>query len=257
MEQSLNRVIQLLEGAPIGLRQDDEDAPAALADGPQGNGHGHAPHAVGTRTRNNGETRSSNGENGSSNGKSGHFLNGDRDDFGVFLAETKRTLDSVHGEGQQRERLGELMLRLGEPDTLEALGRVAVLVPDLEYALQAIAAGPQLLEEGLDAARSHLDTRGLDAKKLESAATLLATMVQPDNVDAWRLVLRRGRHLAPVVGAAADASAALAAVEGTEELRARLAEALTVVAEPEALESLSRIAMMAPQLEYAFHAVAA
>lgn len=158
-------------------------------------------------------------------------------------------------------RVGEVLLRLGDPETLDALARIAGLLPQLEYALHGLAAGPELLEEGMAFVKQRLLESGADdhevKRRVDAALGALRSISSPDALAALAALGGRAPDLAPVALGVADAAHALVAAEGEAELRARLAEAVLAVADPEALGSLARIAALAPDLEYAAQALAA
>jgi len=158
-------------------------------------------------------------------------------------------------------RVAEVLLRLGDPDTLDALSRIAGLLPQLEYALQGLAAGPELLEEGMAFVKQRLLESGHDdheiKRRSEAALAALRAVSSPEALHALGALGGAGADLAPVVLGLADAVHQLSAVEGPAPLRARFVEAVLSIADPVALASLARIAALAPDLEYAVQAVAA
>jgi uncharacterized protein YjgD (DUF1641 family) len=170
-------------------------------------------------------------------------------------------LVAVHGEDAVKQQLGETLLRLSDPEALESLTRIVELAPRVEYAVQAVAAGPALLEDGLVMARELSAEHGEDPGELENrlkaAGELLLKMTSKGRRDAVARLVDTSPSLVPVAEATARASSALAAVEGQEALTERLAEAIVQLTERGTLDSLVLLAQLAPRLEYAAQAVAA
>lgn len=160
-----------------------------------------------------------------------------------------------------RARLVEAITTIAEPETLASLARIAALAPDLEYAIQGLAAGPTLLEEGLGVAREELARRGLDAfevgRRTASASVALLSLTRVDSLDALRTLGELLPDLSPAVEALGRASRARAEVEGREVLTARLTETVLRLSDPEILESVVRVATLLPDIEYAVQALAA
>ncbi len=181
--------------------------------------------------------------------------------FGSASHGAQSALANIYGQEELRERMAELVLRMGEPDTLEALTRIGVLLPKLEYALQAAAGGPELLEEGMELAREQLARHGADAaevnRRLEASAEAVASLSRPEVLAAVKRMADGLPGVGPVVEALGEAGRAVAEVEGEEELRSRLTETLILLVQAETLDSLGRIAALAPQIEFAVNALAA
>ena len=177
------------------------------------------------------------------------------------LQRVEHDLAEVEGSAALRERLTETLLRVCEPETLDSLTRLAILAPKLEVAANVAAAAPELLDEALHAARARADQAGLEEHELQrrlSATTeaLVALSGRP-TLEALQELGQAAPALTPVSGAAADAFMQLRQVETPAQTRARLSEALIMIAHPETLESLVNLATLAPKLEYAAHAAAA
>lgn len=211
--------------------------------------------AVASRASNGGEPAQR--PNGSANGtKDGHV---------AVLTHAYRSgvdaLSTVHGDDAMRESVADLVMRLGDPDTMASLTRVVTLLPELEYALNAVAAGPTLLEEGIDLARARLRAAGATdhdlRQRIDGAAGTLVALSEPRTAESLRRLAGHAPELVPVLEAAGTATSALAAVEGEDVLTERLTDTITALAEPETLDSLTRIAGLAPQIEYAVNALAA
>lgn len=170
-------------------------------------------------------------------------------------------LGAIHGETEVREQVGELVLRLGEPETLEALTRIGVLLPQIEYALHFLAAGPELLEEVLEVVRTELIRQGADAadvnQRVQAATETLVSLSRPQTLKAVAALTDALPKTAPVLDALGEATASVGEVEGQEALRNRLQETLTLILQAETLDSLGRIAALGPQIEYAVNALAA
>jgi uncharacterized protein YjgD (DUF1641 family) len=181
--------------------------------------------------------------------------------FGAASARAQDALTQIYGQPELQERMAELVLRLGEPETLEALTRIGVLLPSLEYALQAAAGGPELLEEGLEMVRTELDRSGIDAAeaqvRIQAATETLAQLSQPATLQVLGRLAAAAPGAVPAVEALGEAASQVAEVEGTEAMKERLRETLVLLVQAETLDSLGRIAALAPQLEYAVNALAA
>jgi uncharacterized protein YjgD (DUF1641 family) len=175
--------------------------------------------------------------------------------------QAQHALTEIYGEAEVRERMGELVLRLGEPETLEAVTRIGVMLPQIEYAVNALAAGPELLEEGLEMARDKMEAEGLDAadtqQRLDAATEALNALSRKEALQAMKRLGESLPHVAPFLDAAARTGRDLAEVEGTDALTDRISESLLRIIEPEALDALTRVAAMTPQLEYAVTALTA
>lgn len=170
-------------------------------------------------------------------------------------------LSSIYGPQEVTERMGELVLRLGEPETLEALTRIGVLLPQIEYAANALTAGPELIEEGMEMARSKMAEQGLEEadiqRRLDAGAEALKSLSRVESMAVLEGLGRSLPSLAPFLEAAARTGQDLAEYEGEEAFTDRLAESLLRIIEPETLDSLTRVAAMTPQIEYAVTALTA
>ena len=183
---------------------------------------------------------------------------------GVVQSATRQAGDAlvnIYGDAEVQERIGELVLRLGEPETLEALTRIGVLLPQIEYALHFAAGGPELVEEGLEMVRTEMARHGADdadiSQRTQAATEALLRLSQPGTLRAVASLTEAATGAAPMVEALGNTGRALAEVEGQDALRTRLTETLTQLIETETLDSLGRIAALAPQIEYAVNALAA
>lgn len=165
------------------------------------------------------------------------------------------------GREEIRERMVDGLLQLSDPGTQEALIRIAGLAPKLEYAAYFAAAGPELLEEAMELVRTKAAEHDLDphvmAHRLGQATDLLIVYTGAEQIDLLRQFGQRSPHVAPVFRASTDVLAQRADAEGTEVLEQRLYEALLEVSDPETLASLTRLATLAPKLEYAAYFAAA
>lgn len=181
--------------------------------------------------------------------------------FGEAVAQAGSALSGVHGHDEVCQRLTELLVRFAEPETVEAVTRLVVLVPQIEYAVQALAAGPELLEEGLASARIRLEHNGNGAhelgRRVDALTEAARQLSEPSVVRALTSLAQHARRASPLFAALAESTERLAKAEGPEHLRERVAEALLRLADAEVLESVTRLANLAPDLEYAVHFVAA
>ena len=186
--------------------------------------------------------------------QSGSVLQGATQQAGEALA-------NIYGDVEVKERIGELVLRLGEPETVEALTRIGVLLPQIEYALHFAAAGPELAEEGMSMIRTELERSGADSAELsqraQAASEALIALSKPATLRSIASLTEAVTGAAPAVNALSDATKAVADVEGDAAMRERLTETLTLLLEAETLDSLGRIAALAPQIEFAVNALAA
>ena len=183
---------------------------------------------------------------------------------GVLQGATHRAgeaLANIYGDAEVQERVSELVLRLGEPETMEALTRIGVMLPQIEYLLHFAAGGPELVEEGLQTVRDALAENGTDAadisQRTQAATEALLRLSEPKTMRSVASLAEVVTGAAPALAAVGGATQALAEVEGEDGLRERLTETLTQLVEPETLDSLGRIAALAPQIEYAVNALAA
>lgn len=177
---------------------------------------------------------------------------------------TRRASDAlvnIYGDQEVQERVGELVLRLGEPETLEALTRIGVMLPQMEYALQFAAGGPELLEEGLDMVRHKLAEAGADPAevdvRLRAATDALTVLSTKESLRTLQRVAAAAPGTTPAIEALSAATVQLAEVEGQDALRDRLTETLVLLTQAETLDSLGRVAALVPQIEYAVNALAA
>lgn len=157
--------------------------------------------------------------------------------------------------GSVPERLSRALLELSEPEVLEALTRIATLAPQLEATVHVAAAAPELLEEALDVVRERIGADG--PRRISAIAHALTLLSAPEVVQA---VARLGATAPMVAGPAEVAATAVAevrAVVGAEALDDNVRELLRTLLDPEVMQSLTRIAGLAPQLEYAAFAAAA
>ncbi|MEQ1565156.1 MAG: DUF1641 domain-containing protein [Myxococcota bacterium] len=170
-------------------------------------------------------------------------------------AEAVRLRTEHEGQAELQERMVEGLLQLSDPETQEALIRIAGLAPKLEYAAYFAAAGPELLEEAMELARTKAAEHQVDprvlAHRLSQATDLLIVYTGADQVDLLRQIGHRSPHLAPVLRASTAVLEQRAAIEGKEGLEERLYEALLELSDPETLASVTRLAALAPKLEYA------
>lgn len=181
--------------------------------------------------------------------------------FSEPVGRAEQALSNIYGADEMNERVGELVLRLGEPETLDALTRIGILLPRIEYALQFAAGGPELLEEGLEMVREKMHEAGTDAadaqRRAQKGLEAADVLSRPAQLDAVQTLGHALPALAPLADAAARTGAQLAAYEGKEAFTGRLAESLLRIAEPETLDALTRVATMVPQIEYAVTALTA
>lgn len=175
-------------------------------------------------------------------------------------ARAVRSLCEVEGDAALTRRFADTLTQLAEAETLDALTRLSLLAPKLEYAATFVAAGPELLDEGLALAREELakvgDAAAMGAR-MTAAKQALLTLSEPVALRTLSTLGHRLDDLAPIALGAADGARALAEVEGAEAMRARLAEAVITLADPETLDSLVRLSALAPKLEYAAQFAAA
>jgi len=189
------------------------------------------------------------------------LMEGGATPFSQASTTAQSALGSIYGEEEVKERMGELVLRLGEPETMEALTRIGVLLPNLEYALQAAAGGPELIEEGLEMVRHEMAQRGVDhaeaQQRVQAATDALAKLSEPRTLKVLARLAQTAPGAAPMVEALGEAGHDLAEVEGEAAFKARLKETLILLVQDETLSSLGRIAALAPQIEYAVTALSA
>ncbi|MEM1416910.1 MAG: DUF1641 domain-containing protein [Myxococcota bacterium] len=244
VERSLQRVEALLSvrlSAPNGTAR------------PNGNGHSNG-HSNGNGSAN-GNGHSNGHGNGHANGNgNGHSL------FELAALQASQQLSSVEGEGPVRTRLTETLVRLGDPETLGAITRLAEVAPQLEYAVHALAAGPELLEELTQNLDEWAKKQGMDdggRARLQAGQRALMVLSQPLTLRSVERIAHAAPHLTPAADGLAQGLEALVRHEGEAAFRERIAETIVRVGEAEALDSLARIVALAPKLEYAVHALAA
>ena len=157
--------------------------------------------------------------------------------------------------GSVPERLSRALLEISEPEVLDALTRIATLAPQLEAAAHVAAAAPDLLEEALDVVRERIGADG--PRRVSAIAHALTLLSSPEVVQA---VARLGATAPMVAGPAEVAATAVAevrAVVGPEVMDDNVRELMRTLLDPEVMQSLTRVAGLAPQLEYAAFAAAA
>jgi uncharacterized protein YjgD (DUF1641 family) len=172
------------------------------------------------------------------------------------------SLGEVYGAAQTQDRLAELLICLGEPETVETLTRIAVLLPQLEYALQGVAAGPELMQEAMELMKSRLHSHTAEGafevrRRLDTVLELAYQLSSPEIARALGHLAKASVDLTPLVESTAHAIGDFSQTEGPEKVAARLSEAFFVLADEDTLGALTRIAALAPDLEYAVQAVAA
>lgn len=175
-------------------------------------------------------------------------------------AQASRALASEEGAEAMTARIAETVLRIAEPEALESLAMLAELAPRLEYAAQAVAAAPALLEDAMHSVQASLAARDevVDmGPRVERAAEALLTLTRPDTLDTVQTLAERLPHLGGLATAAASATEAREALEGPDAFRHRIEEAVLELTDPETLDALVRIAQLAPRLELAVQAAAA
>ena len=163
-------------------------------------------------------------------------------------------IQTVEGDVRAKQ-LGEALVEVSDPDVLGALVRIAQLAPQLEYAAQAVAAGPVLLDEGLQAVREQLGPHD-DRLRIQAGMELVQTLGQQSTLEAATEVAVHAPALAQGLQAAGATLDALTEVHG-DAVRDAMQEALQKLGDPEVIASLGRLAELAPQLEYAAYAAAA
>jgi uncharacterized protein YjgD (DUF1641 family) len=170
-------------------------------------------------------------------------------------------LEEVHGKGVMREKIAELVLALGDPETIESLTRVISLAPKLEYAAYAAAAGPELLEEAMafvkDLADRNLGAGPTMDRRLDALKDAGIALTDPRTVTPLVAMAAGAAKLAPLVTAGADAVDQILHVEGREATQQRVTDVVLALADGETLESLARVVTLIPMIEYAVQALAA
>jgi uncharacterized protein YjgD (DUF1641 family) len=158
-------------------------------------------------------------------------------------------------------RLSDALVRLAETETLDSLLRIAELAPQIEYAVNFLAAGPALLEDGVADVRARLEAQGADAgevdRRLQALLKVLPELSAPRVMNAAADLAGLLPVLRPLTAALGRATQRLGEVESQEALTERLAQTIVAITEEETLESLTRLAQLAPHLEYAAQFAAA
>ncbi|MEM9696999.1 MAG: DUF1641 domain-containing protein, partial [Myxococcota bacterium] len=159
-----------------------------------------------------------------------------------------------------QERLSQTLLLMVEPEALESIGNIITVLPQLEYLVHAAAAGPELLEEGLELVRHNLAEKGLDhaalQQRLQAALDAVDTLSEPKALRALQATAATLPTLRPLVEAAGQAVQTLTEAEGEEALQARLAQALVDLGGKDRWDALMRLAEHAVELEPVLAAVA-
>ncbi|MEO0603806.1 MAG: DUF1641 domain-containing protein [Myxococcota bacterium] len=159
-------------------------------------------------------------------------------------------------EGDQRaSMMGEALVEVSDPEVLGALIRIAQLAPQIEYAVQAVAAGPVLIDETLESIRQQLGPHD-DKIRLQAAVDLAQAASDRPTLMAATKVVEQLPHLAPALTALSEAMAQRSAVDG-DELTDEIREAVLKVTDPEVVATLGRLAELAPSIEYAAYFAAA
>ncbi|MEQ1505208.1 MAG: DUF1641 domain-containing protein [Myxococcota bacterium] len=180
---------------------------------------------------------------------------------GHALDAATSALTSVHGAEPVAEQMSDLMVQLGDPETMASLTRLLALAPKLEYAAYLAAAGPELLEDALATTHTRIRELGLDQADVElrvrRAAETLTALTEGETLQLLRRFSVLMPHYLPLAEAAADALGQRTAYEGRQELQERMVDGLIQLSDPDTQESLIRIAGLAPKLEYAAYFAAA
>ncbi len=157
-------------------------------------------------------------------------------------------LVNIYGEEEIQERVSEFVLRLGEPETLEALTRIGVLLPQLEYALQFAAGGPELLEEGLDMVREWGHESGHSPhdlkRRMQAVMDAMEQLSEPKTLAA---VAALSAQLPGLVSTVEQLASAAQRID--LEPLVRVGEA---AASPEVSKALVQLMNLAPNLAPAF-----
>ena len=153
-------------------------------------------------------------------------------------------LTELEGKPALTDRLAESLVRITEPETLDALTRVAALTPQIEYAVNALAAGPEVLEEALDtvrdwAARNGQTPHDID-RRTQAATEALLVLTEPK-------VLATVTSLAPLLVPLRSTLTQLAERAGRIDLEplVQLGESAT---DPEVSAALNKLVRLAPNL---------
>lgn len=157
------------------------------------------------------------------------------------------------------DRLVQALVALGDPETLGAITRMAQVAPQLEYAVHAVAAGPELLGELTETIQQWSEQGGKDLgpARITAAQDAIALLSDPSTLRSLERLALITPALTPALEGIAQGMHELEHYQGAQALRQRLADTVTQVGDPEVLDSLARVLSLAPKLEYAAHAVAA
>ena len=164
--------------------------------------------------------------------------------FVEAAARTGRMLAEYEGKDALTDRLAESLVRIAEPETLDALTRVAALTPQIEFAVNALAAGPEVLEEALDTVRDWAAERGQTPhdinRRTQAGIDALMTLTEPK-------VLNTLTALVPLLPPLQSTLVQLAERAGRIDLEplVQLGESAT---DPEVTEALNKLVRLAPNL---------
>lgn len=175
-----------------------------------------------------------------------------------WVVGTRAALESrteAEGRAAVAERAADLIVRLTDPETSESLLRLAELAPQLEYAANFAAAGPALLEEAMGIVRA--ESSAMDPRLTQEALDLVRALAAPDVLRSLNLLAGSLADLSPTLRGVARGLRAHAQVEGAHALEARVADAVQELLREDTLDSLIRIANLAPHIEYAVEFLAA
>lgn len=172
----------------------------------------------------------------------------------TVVARAERLAGTTPALGSVGERLSAALMEISEPEVLSALTRIATLAPQLEAAAHAAAAAPELLDEAIEVVRGKL---GDDSpRRMQALADAAATLAKPEVIAA----LGRVAALAPAVdgtlAVAASTVGEVRSVVGAGVIDDNVRELTRTLLDPEVTQSLTRIAALVPQLEYAAFAAA-
>lgn len=157
--------------------------------------------------------------------------------------------------GTVGDRLAASLMEISEPEVLSAITRIATLAPQLEAAAHAAAAAPELLGDALDVVRERMGADG--PQRIAAISDALTLLARPDVIRAVGRVAAAAPAVAGPVAAAAEAMGEVQGVVGEAEFAAQIHELTRTALHPEVLQSLTHIAGLVPQLEYAAFAAAA
>lgn len=172
----------------------------------------------------------------------------------TVVARAERLAGDTPAVGSVGERLSMALIEITEPDVLAALTRIATLAPQLEAAAHAAAAAPDLLEEALGVVREKLGDDG--PRRMQALIAAASALAKPEVITA----LGQVGSLAPAVQGpltvAASTVAEVRGVVGDGVVDDNVRELTRTLLDPDVTQSLTRIAGLAPQLEYAAFAAA-